>query len=176
MVQETDPFLHLCLLCGSMCSLVGLCVPYIFVDPTKLHRGATPPSLMVLLFVKQSKEFTNEKIAEVYGIDINWRDFYNSPYKLASFCTEYFLLKEFDIALSNECHLFETTLKSGNYSDGDFDFMAEERRQNAQAIKEEFKAKYDPINKQAKEDYLSEQKEMQKIYRKKKCNKVTYSF
>lgn len=129
-----------------------------------------------ILFVKQSKEFTNEKIAEVYGIDIKWRDFYNSPYKLASFCTEYFLLKEFDIALSNECYLFETTLKSGNYSDGDFDFMAEERRQNAQALKEEFKAKYDPINKQAKEDYLSEQKEMQKIYRKKKCNKVTYSF
>ena len=129
-----------------------------------------------ILFVNQSKEFTNEKIAEVYGIDINWRDFYNSPYKLESFCTEYFLLKEFDIALSTECYLFETTLKSGNYSDGDFDFMAEERRQNAQAIKEEFKAKYDPINKQAKEDYLSEQKEMQKIYRNKKCNKITYSF
>ena len=72
--------------------------------------------------------------------------------------------------------MFETTLKIGNYSDGDFDFMAEERRQNAQAIKEEFKAKYDPINEQAKEDYLSEQKEMQKIYRRKKCNKVTYSF
>ena len=32
-----------------MYSLVGLCVPYIFVDPTKLHRGATPLSLMVLL-------------------------------------------------------------------------------------------------------------------------------
>ena len=54
--------------------------------------------------------------------------------------------------------------------------MAEERRQNAQAIKEEFKAKYDPINEQAKKDFLSEQKEMQKIYRRKKCNKVTYSF
>ena len=66
--------------------------------------------------------------------------------------------------------MFETILKSGNYSDGDFGFMAEERRQNAQAIKEEFKAKYDQINKQAKEDYLSEQKEMQKIYRKKKCD------
>ncbi len=54
--------------------------------------------------------------------------------------------------------------------------MPEERRQNAQDLKEEFKAKYDQINKQAKEDYLSEQKEMQKIYRRKKCNKVTYSF
>ena len=31
-----------------MCYLVSLCVPYIFVDPTKLHHGATPPSLMVL--------------------------------------------------------------------------------------------------------------------------------
>ena len=48
--------------------------------------------------------------------------------------------------------------------------MPEERRQNAQALKEEFKAKYDQINKQAKEDYLSEQKEMKKIYRKKKCD------
>ena len=31
---------------------MGLCVPYIFMDPTKLHRGATPPSLMVL-FIKE---------------------------------------------------------------------------------------------------------------------------
>ena len=36
-----------------MCLLVGLCVPYIFVDPTKLHRGATPPSLMVLFLESQ---------------------------------------------------------------------------------------------------------------------------
>ena len=66
--------------------------------------------------------------------------------------------------------MFETILKSGNYSDEDFDFMPKERRQNAQALIEEFKAKYDQINKQAKEEYLSEQKEMQKIYRKKKCD------
>ena len=66
--------------------------------------------------------------------------------------------------------MFETILKSRNYSDDDFDFMPEERRQNAQDRKEEFKAKYDQINKQAKEDYLSEKKEMKKIYRKKKCD------
>ena len=66
-----------------------------------------------------------------------------------------------------------STYKIGIYNtkdDDGFDFMAEERRQNAQALIEELKAKYDQINKQAKEDYLSEQKEMQKIYLKKKCD------
>ncbi len=66
-----------------------------------------------------------------------------------------------------------STYKIGIYNtkdDDGFDFMAEERRQNAQALIEEFKAKYDQINKQAKEDYLSKQKEMQKIYLKKKCD------
>ena len=42
------PYLHFCLICGSMCSLVGLCVHNIFVEPTKLQCGATPPSLMVI--------------------------------------------------------------------------------------------------------------------------------
>merc|ERR1712130_21190 len=46
------PILHLCFLCGSMCSSVGLCVPNIFVESTKLQCGATPPSLMVLLLLK----------------------------------------------------------------------------------------------------------------------------
>ncbi len=127
-------------------------------------------------FAKQSKEFANDKITKIFAIETKWEDLFDSPYEIESLCNEYFLIKEFDIDLSSECYLFETILKSGNYSDGDFDFMPEERRQNAQAIKEEFKAKYDPINEQAKEDYLSEQKEMQKIYRRKKCNKVTYSF
>ena len=114
--------------------------------------------------MKVTELISNNKIAEIYGIDIKWRDFYNynSPYKSVSFCTEYFLVKVFDIALSSECYLFETILKSGNYSDDDFDFMAEERRQNVQALKEEFKAKNDPIKKQAQKDYLSEQKELQK--------------
>ncbi len=125
-------------------------------------------------FVKQSKEFANDKISKIYAIETKWEDLFDSPYKIESLCNEYFLIKEFDIDLSSECYLFETILKTilktGNYSDEDFDFMTEERRQNAQALIEEFKAKYDLINKQAKEDYLSEQKEMKKIYRRKKCD------
>jgi hypothetical protein len=125
-------------------------------------------------FAKQSKEFANDKITKIYAIETKWEDLFDSPYEIESLCNEYFLIKEFDIDLSSECYLFETILKTilktGNYSDEDFDFMTEERRQNAQALIEEFKAKYDQINKQAIEDYLSEQKEMQKIYRKKKCD------
>jgi hypothetical protein len=121
-------------------------------------------------FAKQSKEFANDKITKIYAIETKWEDLFDSPYEIESLCNEYFLIKEFDIDLSSECYLFETILKSGNYSDEDFDFMPKERRQNAQVLIEEFKAKYDQINKQAKEDYLSEQKEMQKIYRKKKCD------
>ncbi len=121
-------------------------------------------------FATQRKEFANDKVNKIYAIETKWEDLFDSPYEIESLCNEYFLIKEFDFDLSSECYSFETILKSGNYSDEDFDFMPEERRQNAQALKEEFKAKYDQINKQAKEDYLSEQKEMQKIYRKKKCD------
>ena len=121
-------------------------------------------------FAKQRKEFANDKVNKIYAIETKWEDLFDSPYEIESLCNEYFLIKEFDFDLSSECYLFETILKSGNYSDEDFDFMPKERRQNAQALIEEFKAKYDQINKQAKEDYLSEQKEMQKIYRKKKCD------
>ncbi len=121
-------------------------------------------------FAKQRKEFANDKVNKIYAIETKWEDLFDSPYEIESLCNEYFLIKEFDVDLSSECYSFETILKSGNYSDEDFDFMPEERRQNAQALIEEFKAKYDQINKQAKEDYLSEQKEMKKIYRKKKCD------
>ena len=121
-------------------------------------------------FATQRKEFANDKVNKIYAKETKWEDLFDSPYEIESLCNEYFLIKEFDFDLSSECYLFETILKSRNYSYDDFDFMAEERRQNAQDLKEEFKAKYDQINKQAKEDYLSEQKEMQKIYRKKKCD------
>jgi len=120
-------------------------------------------------FAKQSKEFANDKITKIYAIETKWEDLFDSPYEIESLCNEYFLIKEFDIDLSNECYLFETILKV-EIIVMRFWFYAQRRRQNAQALIEEFKAKYDQINKQAKEDYLSEQKEMQKIYRKKKCD------
>ncbi len=119
-------------------------------------------------FTKYSKEFTNDKIAEIYGIDVK-----NSPYKLLSVCNE---LRELDKEKYTECFYFETFLKSGNYSGDDLDFMADERRQNADLLKEEFKTKYDSIKKQAKEVYLPQQKEMQGLYVKRKSEKVLYGY
>ena len=46
-----------------VCSLVGLCVPNIFVESTKLQRGATPPSLMVLFFLYMSEKGGSYKVA-----------------------------------------------------------------------------------------------------------------
>ena len=119
-------------------------------------------------FTKNSKEFTKDKIAEIYGIDVK-----NSPFKLLSVCSE---LKKVDREKYTECFYFETFLKSGVYSNDDLDFMADERRQNAELLKEEFKTKYDSINKQAKEDYLAEQNEMQGLYVKRKCEETLYGY